>query len=85
MAHSEFCPKGLSCMPLYNLLSDCKKSCICIGLHYEEKTGTEKEDEYRHCFYNETTDTMFDYSEYDLLSIISVINNGLLTHKYLNK
>lgn len=85
MPNSEFCPRGIDCMPLNNLVSDCKISCICIGKHYEIKEGKESNDIYRHCFYNEKTDSMFDYDEYDLISIISVISNGLLTDKFLNK
>jgi len=79
------CPRNLKCKPLNCLLSDDQKSCVCLGKHDEEKTGKEINDVYRHCFYNETTDSMFDYDEYDLTSIMSVISTGLLMDKYLNK
>ena len=80
---SKICPRGITCMPLYNLISDCKTSCVCLGKHSEIKLGKESNDVYRHCFYNEKTDTMLDYDEYDLISMISVISNGLLIDKYL--
>ena len=47
-------------------------SPIWKALNYELKEGKESNDIYRHCFYNEKTDSMFDYDEYDLISIISV-------------
>lgn len=79
----EICPRGINCTPLHNLISDCETSCVCLGKHSEIKVGNESNDIYRHCFYNGKTDTMFDYDEYDLISIISVISNGLLIDKYL--
>lgn len=80
------CPRNLNnCKPLSFLQSDCKTSCVCLGVHNEKKIGHESGDIYRHCFYNQETDTMFDYDEYDLLSILSVITNGMLINNLKNK
>lgn len=75
------CPRGTKCKPLSNIIADDKTSFVCVGLH---KT-TKKEyyqDIYRHCFKNTETDSMFDYDDYDLKSVVFVMSEALLI-KYL--
>ena len=83
MLCSEKCPKGLMCEPLSNVISDDKSSFVCVGLHNTTKEYC-PQDIYRHCFKNKETDSMFDYDDYDLKSVISVMSEALLI-KYLKE
>ncbi|MCK5607935.1 hypothetical protein KAR91_39005, partial [Candidatus Pacearchaeota archaeon] len=39
------------------------------------------QDIFRHCFKNEDTDSEYDYDEYDLKSVISVMSETLLINE----
>lgn len=79
MLCSNKCPRGLSCKPLSNVISYEEHTFVCVGLHGEDKIGNE--DIYRHCFKSVTTDSMYDYDEYDLLSVISTMSDALLSQR----
>ena len=71
------CPRGSDCKPLSNVISDCGKSFVCMGLHGSRNAIAE--DIYRHCFVSEIgTDSMYDYSKYDIISVMSVMAESLL-------
>ena len=84
MLCKEYCPRGLDCKPLSNLVADNNTSnFVCVGLHEDMKEDY-PQDIYRHCFKSSAdTDSMFDYDEYDLLSVASVITEAILIHKHL--
>ena len=72
------CPRGIDCQPLSNVVSENDKTFVCVGLH-NEKNKDHPQDRFRHCFKSAAdTDTMFDYDEYDLKSVISVMSEALL-------
>lgn len=79
----EKCPRGKECNPLSNVVSDKNETFVCIGYNNELKEDAPK-DEFRHCFKSLHTDTMLDYDEYDLKSVISVMSEALLINE-LNK
>jgi len=71
------CPRGTKCRPLSNVVADNQSSFVCVGLHGEKKKITQ--DKFRHCFKSAAgTDSMFDYDEYDMLSVVSVFSEALL-------
>lgn len=76
MLCNKDCPRGTACEPISNIVS--KNSFVCIGYHHEEKGGRILGDIFRHCFKNSLTDTMFDYDEYDIKSVLSVMSEALL-------
>jgi|LSQX01.2.fsa_nt_gb hypothetical protein len=76
MLCSENCPRGTKCQPISNVIATDDTSFVCVGLHNEEKEV--KQDIFRHCFKSDGTDSMFDYDEYDLISVISVMTEALL-------
>ncbi len=82
MICKDTCPKGTTCNPLSNVVADDESTFVCIGLHGEEKIGNN--DKFRHCFKSETTTSVFDYDEYDMKSVISVMADALLIDE-LNK
>jgi hypothetical protein len=74
MLCNKKCPRGTKCKPISNIVS--KTSFVCVGKHNEEKEI--KEDIFRHCFKSIFTDSMFDYDEYDLKSVIATMSEALL-------
>ena len=73
------CPRETGCRPISNIVATNKKSFVCIGYH-----GTKKkynDDIFRHCFKSVDTDSMFDYDEYDIKSVLSVMAEALLTEE----
>lgn len=78
MLCKESCPRGTNCKPLSNVVSDDNSSFVCMGTHGESK-GNYPKDIFRHCFKSAAnTDTMYDYDEYDIKSVISVMSESLL-------
>ena len=77
MLCKEKCPKGTECKPISNVVADDGSSFVCIGYHNEEKKDY-PQDKFRHCFKSEDSDSTFDYDEYDLKSVISVMSEALL-------
>lgn len=75
MLCKESCPRGTNCKPISNIVST--ETFVCIGYHGEEKEIAQ--DRFRHCFKSETTDSMYDYDEYDLKSVLTVMAEALLT------
>jgi len=71
------CPRGLTCEPISNIISDCKTTFVCIGYH-DDIININEGDIFRHCFKSATTDTMLDYDHYDLKSVMSVMAEALL-------
>ncbi len=72
------CPRKTSCVPISNVVSDDDSSFVCIGYHGEKKNKY-TQDKFRHCFKSAAgTDSIFDYDEYDLKSVISVMSEALL-------
>lgn len=64
----EGCPRGrLSCTPLARI-SSTGDTFVCCGTPYT----VQGDDIYRHCFKSETTDSMYDYSELDLIDVMEV-------------
>lgn len=79
MLCNKKCPRGTKCEPMSNIIASDNSSFVCIGLHNEEKEISQ--DIFRHCFKSQGTDSMFDYDEYDLLSVISCMTETLLLNK----
>jgi hypothetical protein len=79
MICNNICPRNSDCNPLSNVIACDKSTFVCIGLHNEEK-----DDKYRHCFKTETTDSCFDYDEYDLKSVISVMSEAIILNEIKN-
>lgn len=78
MKSNKSCPRGENCKPLSNIVSDTKESFVCVGYHNEANKDY-PEDKFRHCFKSAANnDSMFDYDEYDLKSVISVMSEALL-------
>ena len=73
----EKCPRQTNCKPISNVVSDDDSSFVCVGFHNETKKAY-PQDKFRHCFKSQVTDSMFDYDEYDLKSVISVMSEALL-------
>ena len=70
-------------MPISNVVADDDSSFVCIGYHNEEKDYPQ--DKFRHCFKSAAdTDSMFDYDDYDLKSVISVMTEALLIDELNN-
>ncbi len=85
MICSESCPKGLNnCTPQSNVVSECGETFVCIGFH-NEKNKDYPQDIFRHCFKSVTTESCYDYDEYDLLSIQSVVADTLLTNELIKR
>ena len=73
------CPRGTKCKPISNVVADDDSSFVCIGYHSKNKKDY-PQDKFRHCFKSAAnTDSMFDYDEYDIKSVISVMSEALLT------
>lgn len=82
MLCSETCPRGeTDCEPIANLVCSDGSGFVCAGKN-DPSTRELEQDWMRHCFKNPVTDTMYDYDEYDAISVISVLTEGLL-HKEL--
>lgn len=77
MICKETCPKGTTCKPLSNVVADDNSSWVCVGLHQDKKEKYDQ-DRFRHCFKSESTESVYDYDEYDLLSCINVFSEALL-------
>lgn len=72
------CPRGTKCKPISNVVADDDSSFVCIGYHSKNKKDY-PQDKFRHCFKSAAnTDSMFDYDEYDIKSVISVMSEALL-------
>jgi len=73
------CPKKLQCEPISNVIPEDISSIVCTGY---PKYVSEKypQDIIRHCFKTEDSDTMNDYSLYDIQSVLSVFSEALLIH-----
>ncbi|MCK5609373.1 hypothetical protein KAR91_46295, partial [Candidatus Pacearchaeota archaeon] len=72
------CPRKTKCKPISNIVSE--TSFVCIGYHNEQHEDC-PQDIFRHCFKNEDTDSEYDYDEYDLKSVISVMSETLLINE----
>ncbi len=72
MLSNKKCLRGTKCKPISNISSD-SNDFVCIGFH-----GIDKHDKFRHCFKTETTDSIYDYDNYDLISVISVMSEAIL-------
>jgi hypothetical protein len=77
------CPRGLKCKPISNIVAHDESTFVCIGYHNEENNYPQ--DKFRHCFKSLDTDSMYDYDEYDLKSVISVMSEALLIEELTNK
>ena len=78
MLCKETCPRGLQCKPISNVVADNCDDFVCIGYHATKKDN-HPQDRFRHCFKSAGgTDSIFDYDEYDLKSVISVMSEALL-------
>lgn len=75
------CPKETLCIPFLCISSENNKTFVCVGKHNEQNSINE--DIFRHCFRSETTDSCYDYSEYDLMSVVTTMNYALLHQRYL--
>ena len=71
-----------NCEPIANIIPEDESTFVCIGLHDEKKDNN---DIYRHCFKSETTDTMFDYDTYDLISVINIFSEAILQNELTTK
>lgn len=77
MLCNKNCLRNKDCKPISNIVSD--NSFVCVGLHND--TIKFKQDKFRHCFKTVDSDSMFDYDEYDLISVISVFSEALLSER----
>lgn len=93
MICSTLCPKGTKCTPLANVVETDEHgqtkpggSLVCVGTHGEQKPEGLEGDIYRHCFRSAAgVDQVSDNNEYDLLSVVSVFSDALLTHNHLTQ
>ena len=81
MLCNEICPRVIDCKPLSNIVYE--SSFVCVGLHNGDIKDEFSQDIYRHCFKSEDSDSMHDYDEYDLMSVINVMSEALLINKHL--
>ncbi len=58
------------CRPLSQVISDDDSTFVCVGLLNEPNEN----DEYRHCFKSDKTDTVFDCNETDMLDTIETMS-----------
>lgn len=65
--------KRNDCTPL-SLVKATDNSYMCCGLNF---TRNVEIDLYRHCFKTEATDSMYDYSKKDMLSVIAVFSESM--------
>lgn len=80
----EKCPRGINCEPISNVVAEDDSSFVCIGYHKDSKTEY-PQDKFRHCFKScANTDSMFDYDQYDLKSVISVMSEALLIDELMS-
>jgi len=78
MLCKDKCPRGTKCKPISNVVNEKGDDFVCIGYHATKKKKY-PQDRFRHCFKSAGgTDTMFDYDEYDLKSVVSVMSEALL-------
>ena len=82
MLCKETCPRGhKTCQPLSNLVTEDGKDFVCVGKNDGSDRSVEQ-DIYRHCFVSSGgTDSMYDYDEYDMLSVVSCMSEALLLAK----
>jgi hypothetical protein len=74
----DVCPRKMNCEPISNVVSDSGVTFVCVGYH-QEKDKKIQQDRFRHCFKSAAeTDSIFDYDEFDLLSVVTVMNEALL-------
>lgn len=76
MKCSEICPRKTNCIPQSNIVASDKSTFVCVGLH-----GIDKEDKLRHCFKTAKTDSMYDYSDYDMISVMSTMSEALMINE----
>ena len=67
------CPRGLQCKAMARVESDDASTFVCCGLHDGD------DDPFRMCFKSETTDSMYDHDEHDLLDMIEVASRAMST------
>ena len=80
----EKCPRGTKCNPISNVVADDDSSFVCVGYHNEKKENY-PQDRFRHCFKSDAgTDSIFDYEDYDLKRVISVMSEALLIDELKN-
>ncbi len=79
MKSSKKCPKKTKCKPISNVISSDKTTFVCICFH-----GKKKHDIFRHCFKSANTESCYDYDEYDMKSVISVLAEGLLYNELIH-
>lgn len=78
MVCNESCPRNLTnCTPLSNIVSDNNETFVCVGTS-EVSSRSNPQDKFRHCFKSDTTDSIYDYDEYDLKSVIATMSAALL-------
>lgn len=75
MICNKKCPRGTDCKPISNIISD--TSFVCMGYHGSKKEKF-PQDKFRHCFKSGDTDSMYDYDEYDIKSVMSVMSEALI-------
>lgn len=85
MVCNESCPRTLTnCTPLSNIVSDDSPTTfVCVGSSNPESRSNPN-DNFRHCFKSDTTDSMYDYDTYDLKSVIAVMSAALLLDELIN-
>lgn len=71
--------EGVDCVPFAQIVSDDRTSFICCGMSYPDDRSRLK-DPFRHCFKNDSIDTMHDNDERDLVDTISVLVQALSVH-----
>jgi len=80
MLCNSTCPRGLNnCIPYSNSISDDGVTFICCGSSKPESRIV-LGDHFRFCFKSETTDTIFDYDDYDIKEQIAVMADALAIH-----
>jgi hypothetical protein len=84
MVCNESCLRKLTnCTPLSNIVSSDTETFVCIG-NSNIDSRSNPQDSFRHCFKSDTTDSMYDYDQYDLKSVIAVMSAGLLLDELIN-
>lgn len=77
MICNKKCLRKEKYQPIANIVSDSSFVCICFN--------NKKQDKFRHCFKSMDTDSIFDYDEYDLISVINIFTESLLMNELMKK
>lgn len=75
MLSQKTCPRKLrNCEPWANVVSEAGTFICCGDSDLESRSV--KQDRFRLCFVSETTDTMYDHDENDMMDLVAVLSSA---------